>query len=227
MELVFLGRFLFFGKRSVSRDAGLLSFAFGVKGKDRSMQRMEEMILKEGKVLPGGILKVGSFLNQQIDPDLLAEAGEEIARMFKDDEVTKIMTIESSGIAIAAAAGMAMGVPVVFAKKHKTSNVDGEVYKARVHSFTHGNDYDAVVSRDFLRADDRVLLVDDFLASGNALSGLLELIDEAGAAAVGGAVAIEKRFQGGGDGLRAKGIRIEPLALVESMDEDGIVFGKV
>lgn len=189
------------------------------------MQRMEEMILNEGKVLPGGILKVGSFLNQQIDAGLLKEVGEEIASMYEGEGVTKILTIESSGIAIAAAAGIAMGVPVLFAKKHKTSNVDGEVYRARVHSFTHGNDYDAVVSRDFLSSEDRVLLVDDFLASGNALNGLLELSAAAGAEVLGAVVAIEKRFQGGGDELRAKGLRVDALALIESMGDDGVVFG--
>ncbi len=186
---------------------------------------MEEMILNEGKVLPGGILKVGSFLNQQIDAGLLKEVGEEIASMYEGEGVTKILTIESSGIAIAAAAGIAMGVPVLFAKKHKTSNVDGEVYRARVHSFTHGNDYDAVVSRDFLSSEDRVLLVDDFLASGNALNGLLELSAAAGAEVLGAVVAIEKRFQGGGDELRAKGLRVDALALIESMGDDGVVFG--
>ena len=189
------------------------------------MQRMEGMILNEGKVLPGGILKVGSFLNQQIDAGLLKEVGEEIASMYEGEGVTKILTIESSGIAIAAAAGIAMGVPVLFAKKHKTSNVDGEVYRARVHSFTHGNDYDAVVSRDFLSSEDRVLLVDDFLASGNALNGLLELSAAAGAEVLGAVVAIEKRFQGGGDELRAKGLRVDALALIESMGDDGVVFG--
>ena len=120
-----------------------------------------------------------------------------------------------------------MGVPVLFAKKHKTSNVDGEVYKARVHSFTHGNDYDAVVSRDFLSSDDKVILVDDFLASGNALKGLLKLSEEAGAEVLGAVVAIEKRFQGGGDELRAEGLRVDALALIESMDDSGVTFGEI
>ncbi len=191
------------------------------------MQLMEDMILREGKVLPGGILKVGSFLNQQIDPALLRAVGDEIAAMYEGKGTTKILTIESSGIAIAAAAGIAMGVPVLFAKKHKTSNVDGEVYKARVHSFTHGNDYDAVVSRDFLSSDDKVILVDDFLASGNALKGLLKLSEEAGAEVLGAVVAIEKRFQGGGDELRAEGLRVDALALIESMDESGVTFGEI
>ena len=188
------------------------------------MRQMEEMILKEGKVLPGGILKVGSFLNQQIDTAFLAEIGAEIARLFKDDNVTKVMTIESSGIALGAAAGMAMGVPLVFAKKHKTSNVDGNTYRATAHSFTHGNDYEMVVSSEYLRPDDRVLLVDDFLASGNALFGLKKLVEAADAELVGAAVAIEKKVQGGGDELRAQGIRVEPLALIESMTDDSITF---
>ncbi|MCR4669527.1 MAG: xanthine phosphoribosyltransferase [Clostridia bacterium] len=185
------------------------------------MKLMEQMILKDGKVLPGGILKVGSFLNQQIDTELLAAMGEEIKRLYAGDHVTKILTIESSGIAIAAAAGMAMQVPVVFAKKHKTSNVDGEIYSSVVHSFTHGTDYNVVVSRDYIRPDDRILLVDDFLASGSALEGLIELADAAGAEVVGVAIAIEKCFQGGGDELRAKGVRIESLAMIDAMDDDG------
>ncbi len=185
---------------------------------------MEEKILNEGRVLPGGILKVGNFLNQQIDTGFLREIGEEIARLFAEDRVTKILTIESSGIAIAAVAGVAMGVPVLFAKKHQSSNVDGEVYAAKVHSFTHGNDYNAVVSREYLTADDRVLLVDDFLASGNALHGLIELCGLAGAEVAGMAVAIEKRFQGGGDDLRKAGYRVESLACIESMSDSDIKF---
>ena len=191
------------------------------------MKAMEEKILKEGTVLPGGILKVGNFLNQQIDCEFLKEIGEEIARLFQDEGVTKILTIESSGIAIAAAAGLEMGVPVVFAKKHKSSNVDGEVYATTVHSFTHGNDYRAVVARDYLCEGDTVLLVDDFLASGNALYGLLRLVDMAGAKAVGAAIAIEKRFQRGGDDLRERGFRVESLACIESMDDGEIRFCQV
>ncbi len=188
------------------------------------MRRMEEMILTCGKVLPGGILKVGSFLNQQIDAEFLKEIGEEIAGLYCGERINKILTIESSGIAIAAAAGMYMNVPVVFAKKHKTSNVDGAVYSASVHSFTHGNDYQAVVSTEYLGSGDRVLIIDDFLASGNALYGLIELCRQAGAEVAGCAIAIEKRFQGGGDELRAKGIRVESLACIESMTDTEIAF---
>ena len=191
------------------------------------MRLMEEKILRDGKLLPGGVLKVGSFLNQQIDPKLLHAIGEEIARLFAGCGVTKILTIESSGIALASAVALAMEKPLVFAKKHRTSNVDGAVYSTVVHSFTHGMDYNVVVSRDYLTSKDCVLLVDDFLASGSALVGLVELAKLAGAEVAGAAVAIEKRFQGGGDALRAQGLRVESLALIERMDENGIVFGSL
>lgn len=188
------------------------------------MELMEEKILREGKVLPGGILKVGNFLNQRIDTVFLKQMGQEIARLFAEDGVTKILTIESSGIAIAAAAGMEMGVPLVFAKKHKSSNVDGSVYSTVVHSFTHGTDYNVVVSRDYLCSDDTILLVDDFLAGGNALRGLIDLCNQAGAKVAGAAIAIEKAFQNGGDKLRAEGLRVESLAILESMEGGNIVF---
>lgn len=191
------------------------------------MDAMEQKILNEGEVLNEDILKVGNFLNQQIDTAFLSEIGAEIARLFSDDEVTRILTIESSGIAIAIAAGLKMNVPVVFAKKHQSSNVDGQTYRTRVHSFTHGTDYNAVVSKDYLGQGDRVLLVDDFLASGNALDGLTDLVSQAGAELVGAAVAIEKKFQGGGDRIRAKGIRLESLACIESMGPKGITFSKL
>lgn len=188
------------------------------------MKLMEEKILSDGKVLPGGILKVGSFLNQMIDTHLLKKMGEEIARLFADAGVTKVLTIEASGIAIAAAAGMELDVPVVFAKKHKSSNIDGEVYVSRAHSFTHNADYNIVVSRDYILPQDKVLLVDDFLANGSALNSLIDLVAQAGAELAGAAIAIEKGFQGGGDALREKGVRVESLAIVESMDTDNIVF---
>ncbi len=194
------------------------------QGESTAMKLMEEKILREGKVLPGDILKVGSFLNQNIDTEFLGQMAEEISHLFEGKGVTKILTIEASGIAIAAAAGMSMGVPVLFAKKHRTSNVDGSVYSTVVHSFTHDEDYHVVVSRDYLTADDRVLLVDDFLASGNALRGLMALCEQAGAELVGVAVAVEKCFSGAGDMLRARGIQVEALAAIESMTEGSIVF---
>lgn len=188
------------------------------------MELMEQKILKEGKILPGNILKVGSFLNQQIDSEFLYQIGQEVARLFKDAGVTKVLTIESSGIAIAASVGIAMGVPMVFAKKHKTSNVDGSVYSTVVHSYTHNTDYTVVVSSDYLLSTDRVLLVDDFLANGKALLGLVDLCKQAGSTVVGASSAIEKGYQGGGDALRALGYRVESLAVIESMSEDGITF---
>ena len=188
------------------------------------MELMEQKIRAEGKVLPGGILTVGSFLNQQIDTAFLTSVGREIARLYDGCGVTKVLTIESSGIAIAAAAGMAMGVPMVFAKKHKTSNVDGSTYSSVVHSYTHNTDYTVVVSSDYLLPGDRVLLVDDFLANGKALVGLIDLVNQAGATLVGAACAIEKGFQGGGDALRAAGIRVESLAIIESMSDEEITF---
>ena len=188
------------------------------------MRQMEEKILREGEILPGDILKVGSFLNQQIDTVFLAQVGEEIARLFEGQGVNKILTIEASGIAIAAAAGMSMGVPVLFAKKHKSSNVDGSVYSTVVHSFTHNEDYNVVVSRDYLTSEDCVLLVDDFLANGKAMEGLIDLCQQAGAGVAGVAVAIEKCFTGAGDRMRAQGVRVESLALVESMSDGEVVF---
>lgn len=188
------------------------------------MKQMEEKILKEGQVLPGDILKVGSFLNQNIDVELLGQMAEEISYLFADCNVTKILTIEASGIAIAAAAGMAMGADVLFAKKHRTSNVDGDIYATVVHSFTHDEDYNVVISKDYLKNTDRVLVVDDFLANGHALRGLMDLVSQAGAELVGIAIAIEKCFTGAGDAYRAQGVRIESLAAIESMTKDGIVF---
>ncbi|MBR3247516.1 MAG: xanthine phosphoribosyltransferase [Clostridiales bacterium] len=188
------------------------------------MRALEERILAEGKVLPGEVLKVGSFLNQQIDTGLVREMGEEIARLFACNNVTKVLTIESSGIAIAYSAGVAMGLPVVFAKKHSTSNISGNVLSSKVFSYTHQQTYDIVVSSDYITCDDTVLIVDDFLAKGNALAGLIEIVEKAGAKLAGCAIAIEKGFQGGGDSLRAKGIRVESLAIIDSMTDDSLEF---
>jgi len=185
---------------------------------------LEDRILAEGKVLPGEILKVGDFLNQQIDPELLMEMGEEIASLYKDAGVTKILTIESSGIAVAFAAGCKMNVPVVFAKKHASINLSDDVLTSKVYSYTHQKTYDIVVSSDYLSKGDTVLIVDDFLAKGNALKGLIELTGKAGAKLAGAAIAIEKGFQGGGDELRRQGIRVESLAIIESMSDDSLTF---
>ena len=188
------------------------------------MRSLEEKILREGTVLPGEILKVGSFLNHRLDVDFLMEMGREICRLFADADIDKILTIETSGIAIAVAAAAEMHVPVVFAKKNKTGNLSGDMYTASIHSYTHGNDYKAVVSRDYLGKGERVLIIDDFLANGKAVEGLLDIIVQAGAVVVGVCCAIEKGFQGGGDRLREKGIRVESLAIIESMSDTGITF---
>ncbi len=190
------------------------------------MKALEEKILKEGSVLPGHILKVGSFLNHRLDVDFLMEMGKEIARIFSDSEITQILTIETSGIAIAMAAAAEMHLPVVFAKKNKTGNLSGELYKTVVHSYTHGTDYNVVVAKEHISASDKVLIIDDFLANGKALLGLIDIVGQAGAEVVGCSCAIEKGFQHGGDELRAKGIRVESLAIVESMDDTSLTFRK-
>ena len=188
------------------------------------MKRLEERILKEGKVLPGTVLKVSSFLNHQMDPDLMMALGAEIAARFQGAGVTKILTIESSGIAVAIAVGAHMHVPVLFAKKHRTSNVSGVLYQTLVHSYTHGMDYTVVVEREYLRPEDKVLIVDDFLANGAAVEGLCDLIRQAGAETAGAAIVIEKGFQDGGRKLRESGLRVESLAIIDGMDENGIRF---
>ena len=190
------------------------------------MKALEEKILAEGKVYPGHILKVGSFLNQQLDCSFLMEMGKEIARLYKDEKVTKVITVEASGIAIAVAAGAAMGVPAVFAKKNKTANVGDSVYSTKVHSYTHGIDYNIVVDKEYLSSDDRLLIVDDFLAAGAAIGGLLELANQAGASVAGAAIAIEKEFQQGGNKYREQGLRVESLAMIAEMTEDSLTFVK-
>lgn len=190
------------------------------------MIALEQKILNEGTVLEGHVLKVGSFLNQQLDVDFLVEMGKEIDRIYKNDGVTKLLTVEASGIAVAVAAGTVMHLPVVFAKKNKTSNVSGEVYSAVVHSYTHNTDYKIVVSKDYLNANDKIVIIDDFLANGKAIQGLIEIVNQAGATLVGCTCAIEKGFQGGGDALRERGIRVESLAVIDEMSPEGITFRK-
>ncbi|MBQ8304581.1 MAG: xanthine phosphoribosyltransferase [Clostridia bacterium] len=185
------------------------------------MKALEEKIVKEGAVLPGNILKVNSFLNHRIDAAFIMEMGEEIARLFYEDKPTLIFTIETSGIAIAMAAAVNLGIPLVFAKKHKSGNLSGDLYKTTVHSFTHGTDYTVVAEKNFINENDRVLIVDDFLANGKALEGLIDIVNQAGAVTVGAATAIEKGFQHGGDALREKGYKVCSLAIVDSMDDSG------
>lgn len=189
------------------------------------MERLKERIRRDGHIRGHDVLKVDSFLNHQIDVDFLGEMGKEFARRFQGEHVTKILTIEASGIGIACIAAQSFGVPVVFAKKTATRNIDGDVYTSQVESFTHKRTYDIMVSKEFLKGNDRILLIDDFLANGKALEGLCQLVREAGATLVGAGIVIEKGFQPGGERLRGQGIRIESLARIKTMDENtGIEF---
>ena len=183
------------------------------------MQLLKDRIRKDGTIKSGDVLKVDSFLNHQMDIKLFEEIGKEFKRRFSDVSINKILTIEASGIGIACIVAQYFDVPVVFAKKSKTKNIAGDVYTTKVESFTHGKVYDIMVAKEFLGAGDKVLLIDDFLANGKALEGLAAVVKDSGAELVGAGIVIEKGFQPGGDRLRADGIRVESLAIVESMDE--------
>ncbi len=183
------------------------------------MKLLEDRIRRDGVVKEGNVLKVDRFLNHQMDIELFQEIGKEFKRRFSNENVNKILTIEASGIGIACIAAESFHVPVVFAKKTQTKNIAGEVYTTQVESFTHGRIYDIIVSKEFLGKGDRVLLIDDFLANGKALEGLAQLVQDSGAELVGAGVVIEKGFQRGGDAIRAKGIHLESLAIVESMND--------
>lgn len=181
---------------------------------------LEERILKDGVVKPGNVLKVDSFLNHQMDIDLMQEIGREFKRRFADKNVTKVMTIEASGIGIACFVAKEFGVPMVFAKKSKSVNIDGEMYVAEVESFTHKNKNQVIVSKRFLNADDHLLIIDDFLANGCALQGLISLAVNAGATIEGLGIVIEKGFQIGGSVIRNLGYHLESLAIVDGMDAE-------
>lgn len=183
------------------------------------MKLLEERIRKDGTVKAGNVLKVDSFLNHQMDIDLFNEMGKEWARLFADRKITKILTVEASGIGIACVAAQHFHVPVVFAKKSQSVNIDGEVYSTKIESFTHKRVYDMIVSKKFLHPEDHILIIDDFLANGCALEGLIDIVNKAGASVEGVGIAVEKGFQKGGDLIRSKGIRVESLAIVESMDD--------
>ena len=190
------------------------------------MKLLEDRILKDGKILEGGkVLKVDSFVNHQIDVPFLSRLGEEFYRLFSEAHITKILTIEASGIGIACLTARYFEVPVVFAKKSKSSNIGSDLYAANVESFTHGNRNTVVVSAEYLKAGDRVLIIDDFLATGSALMGLLDLCDQAGAQVLGCGILIEKLYQGGGELVRRR-CRVESLAQIARMDEQGIVFAR-
>ena len=189
------------------------------------MELLEQRIRRDGKIRGGDVLKVDSFLNHQMDVALFQEMGREFLRLFGESNVTKILTIEASGIGIACIAAQYFHVPVIFAKKNKTKNIAGDVYTSKVESFTHGKVYDIIVAREFLNSSDRVLLIDDFLANGSALQGLINLVRDAGATLVGAGICVEKAFQPGGDLIRGMGVRVESLARIKSMSEEtGVEF---
>lgn len=182
------------------------------------MELLKRKIVEEDEVYEGNILKVDCFLNHQIDIPFMKEIGKEFHRLYKDADVNKILTIEASGIAIGSMVAQEFGCPLVFAKKNKTKNIAGDVYVTPVESFTHGTTYNVMVSKRFLGKGDKVLIVDDFLAVGNALRGLIQMVKESGAELVGCGTVIEKGYQHGGDEIRAQGVRVESLAIIESMD---------
>mgnify|MGYP004460611159 FL=1 len=189
------------------------------------MKYLEEKIIKDGIVKPGNILKVDNFLNHQIDVVTLNEMGKEFKRLFADKPINKILTIEASGIAIATMAALHFdNAPVVFAKKAKSRNIDNDLYTSVVHSYTYGKDYTITVAKKFLSPDDHILIVDDFMALGNAMIGLLDVVKQSGATVEGIGIAIEKGFQPGGQRLRDMGYNLHSLAIVESMNENEIIF---
>lgn len=189
------------------------------------MELLEQRIRQDGKVKGTSILKVDSFLNHQMDIELFSQMGQEFFRLFGDCGVNKILTIEASGIGMACVTAQYFHCPVVFAKKSMSSNISDHVYSAPVKSFTHGNQYNAIVSKEYLHPEDRILVIDDFLAMGEALRGLFSLVQQSGATLIGAGIAVEKAFQPGGDQLRSEGYRIESLARVAAMSEEGgVVF---
>ena len=193
---------------------------FDIKGENVDMNFLEERIVKDGIVKPGNVLKVDSFLNHQMDIALLEEIGREFKRRFSDKNINKVLTIEASGIGIAAFVAKEFGVPLVFAKKSKSINIDGAMYVAEVESFTHKNKNQVIVSRKFLGPDDHVLIIDDFLANGCALQGLIQITNSAGASVEGLGIVIEKGFQTGGRMIRNLGYHLESLAIVDAMDAE-------
>lgn len=201
----------------VSLPAEAVTFGIGVS----ALQLLERRIVEDGVVLPGGILKVDGFLNHLMDPKLFTEMAKELYRLYEGEGINKILTIEASGIGLACITGQVFGCPVLFAKKNRTRNLFGEFWTATVHSFTHGNTNTILVSKDYLGPEDRKLIVDDFLANGAALHGLISLVRQAGATVVGAGIAIEKAFQPGGELIRSEGVRVESLARIKSMSDDG------
>ena len=188
------------------------------------MQELKDRIVKEGKVLPGNIIKVDGFLNHRIDTELMEHIAEEFGRHFNMDEATMILTAEASGIALSAVVARHFNKPMIFAKKAKSDNIEGGLYQSEIFSYTYKKKVTQILSKEWLTANDRVLIVDDFMANGEAVRGLCDLVSQAGAELMGIGIAVEKGFQGGGDRLRAMDVNYHALAVIESADENGIVF---
>ena len=188
------------------------------------MQQLKERILKEGKVLPGNIIKVDGFLNHRVDTRLMGQIADEFARLFDVENITMVLTAEASGIALATICAERYNVPMVFAKKAKSDNIEGGLYQSEIFSYTYKKKVTQILSKEWLNANDRVLIIDDFMANGEAVRGLCDLVSQAGAELVGIGIAVEKGFQGGGDRLRAMDVNYHALAVIESADENGIVF---
>ena len=188
------------------------------------MEALKQRIRQEGKILPGNIVKVDSFLNHQVDARFLGQLAAEFARQFDLSRVTKILTAEASGIPLASVCSYCYGIPMIFAKKAKSDNIEGGLYRSEIFSYTYKKKVTLICSQNWLTAEDKVLIVDDFMANGEAMRGLLELVRQSGAELVGVGVAIEKGFQHGGDKLRAEGVPLKSLAIIDSADENGFVF---
>ena len=188
------------------------------------MKQLKDRILKEGKVLPGNIIKVDGFLNHRVDPRLMQDIADEFARHFDLRQVTLVMTAEASGIALATICAHRWGLPLVFAKKAKSDNIEGGLYQSDIFSYTYKKKVTLLVSNEWIQPSDKVLLIDDFMANGEAIRGLVDIVKEAGATLAGVGIAVEKGFQGGGDRLRAAGIDVRSLAIIEQADENGILF---
>ena len=188
------------------------------------MQQLKDRIIREGKVLPGNIIKVDGFLNHRVDTRLMADMADEFAKFFDVDNITMVLTAEASGIALATICANKYNVPMVFAKKAKSDNIEGGLYQSDIFSYTYKKKVTQILSKEWLTADDRVLIIDDFMANGESVRGLCDLVNQAGAELVGIGIAVEKGFQGGGDRLRAKGMNYHALAVIDSADENGITF---
>ena len=188
------------------------------------MQLLKDRIRSEGKVLPGNIIKVDGFLNHRVDTRLMGQIADEFARLFDVENITMVLTAEASGIALATICAERYNVPMVFAKKAKSDNIEGGLYQSEIFSYTYKKKVTQILSKEWISSDDKILIIDDFMANGEAVRGLCDLVSQAGAELVGIGIAVEKGFQGGGDRLRAMDVNYHALAVIESADENGIVF---